>query len=118
MLIFTSLSSPWRSLAIFSSTGETAWHGPHHSAQKSTRTGVCLEPSRTSASKVPSVTSSVMRFKFLSSSCCSGLKRGDGNHCSRSIESKLVRIGTRFTPLPPVPDHAALEHEILALWED
>ena len=29
-----------------------------------------------------------------------------------------MRLGTRFTPLPPVPDHPALEREILALWED
>src|SRR5439155_9098842 len=32
------------------------------------------------------------------------------------IES--VRLETRFSPLPPVPDHPALEREILALWED
>src|SRR6476659_8928343 len=29
-----------------------------------------------------------------------------------------MRLETRFTPLPAVPDHAALEHDILALWED
>src|SRR5207253_10872095 len=29
-----------------------------------------------------------------------------------------MRLGTRFTPLPPVPDHARLEHETLALWEE
>ena len=32
------------------------------------------------------------------------------------IES--MRLGTRFAPLPPVPDHPALEREILAWWED
>src|SRR5438876_490683 len=44
MFTFTSLRSPSRSSAIFSSTGETAWQGPHHSAQKSTRTGVSFQP--------------------------------------------------------------------------
>ena len=29
-----------------------------------------------------------------------------------------MRLETRFTPLPAHPDHAALEHDILALWED
>src|SRR5947208_4211071 len=28
-----------------------------------------------------------------------------------------MRLGTRFTPLRPVPDHPALEREILDLWE-
>src|ERR1700710_1867831 len=42
------------SLAISSSTGATILHGPHHSAQKSTRTGLSL-PS-TSVAKLASVT--------------------------------------------------------------
>src|SRR5919202_980767 len=54
MFTLTSFSSPSRSATMRSSTGETAWHGPHHSAQKSTRTGVSLP--RTSCSKVDSVT--------------------------------------------------------------
>jgi isoleucyl-tRNA synthetase len=29
-----------------------------------------------------------------------------------------MRLETRFAPLPAVPDHAALERDILALWED
>src|SRR5438034_5009194 len=41
--------------ASWSSTGVTAWHGPHHGAQKSTTTG--LPARRTSSSKVASVTS-------------------------------------------------------------
>src|SRR5436190_5771345 len=53
MLSFTTLSS-LRSDAIWSSTGAIAWHGPHHSAQKSTSTG-WPAPS-TSFSKVCSVT--------------------------------------------------------------
>src|SRR5438270_6840321 len=49
----TRILSPC-SLAISSRTGATILHGPHHSAQKSTRTGFSLP--RTSASKVESVT--------------------------------------------------------------
>src|SRR3954453_21306479 len=44
-----------RSAAISSRTGPTTRHGPHHGAQKSTRTGV--SDSRTSAWKLLSVTS-------------------------------------------------------------
>src|SRR3954453_15802397 len=58
MLTLTSLSSPARSSAILSRIGETAWHGPHHSAQKSTRTGFSLF--RTSSSKLASVTASAI----------------------------------------------------------
>src|SRR5436190_18389768 len=47
-------SMPAFSAAISSRIGETARHGPHHSAQKSTRTGLSL--ASTSASKVASVT--------------------------------------------------------------
>src|ERR671928_2179603 len=46
------------SAAISSSTGATILHGPHHSAQKSTRTGLSL-PS-TSSAKVASVTVTVL----------------------------------------------------------
>src|ERR1700710_2977463 len=42
------------SAALSSSTGAIILHGPHHSAQKSTRTGRSLP--RTSASKLASVT--------------------------------------------------------------
>src|SRR5205814_8619150 len=42
MFTLTSLSSPFRSSTIFSRIGETAWHGPHHSAKMSTSTGVSL----------------------------------------------------------------------------
>src|SRR6186997_432980 len=63
MLTFTSLSSVSRSAAMRSSTGATAWHGPHHSAQKSTRTGFSLW--RTSSSKVEVVTSrAIASFRF------------------------------------------------------
>src|SRR6266540_6494268 len=63
MFTLTTLSSPGRSSAILSRTGETAWQGPHHSAQKSTITGLSLE--RTSCSKVDSVTAVDMRILSL-----------------------------------------------------
>src|SRR5262249_58130803 len=47
-----------RSAAMRSSTGETAWQGVHHSAQKSTRTGPWAR--RTSCSNVVSVTRRLM----------------------------------------------------------
>src|SRR5207253_7433060 len=62
MFTLTSLSSSARSSAILSRIGETAWHGPHHSAQKSTITG--LSELRTSWSKVDSVTASAIQFPF------------------------------------------------------
>src|SRR5436309_16119275 len=55
---FTSCSSAMRS-----STGETAWHGPHHSAQKSTIT--LPSAFRTSVSNVSVVAVVVIRsFRF------------------------------------------------------
>src|SRR5262249_39164333 len=62
MFTLTSFSSSERSSAIRSRTGETAWHGPHHSAQKSTITGLSL--AITSCSKVVSVTSLAMHSPF------------------------------------------------------
>src|SRR5665213_178694 len=59
MLIFTILSLPSMSLAISSSEGPIILQGPHHSAQKSTRTGV--SDFRTSCSKEESVALTVMR---------------------------------------------------------
>src|SRR5690242_20847108 len=61
MLTLTSFT--WCSSAIRSSTGATAWHGPHHSAQKSTITLPSL--SRTSVEKV-----SVVAFVAISSFRC------------------------------------------------
>src|SRR5919201_5049018 len=54
---FTSESRPSRAATSRSSTGASAWHGPHHSAQKSTTTGCSRERSTTWVSKVASVTS-------------------------------------------------------------
>src|SRR5687768_8071063 len=69
MFTFTSLSSSLRSSAMRSRTGATAWHGPHHSAQKSTSTGVSL--ASTSSSKVVVFTSTAI--KVLSFASCGGL---------------------------------------------
>src|SRR5436305_6501301 len=55
VFILTTFSSPSRSLAISSTTGATIRHGPHHGAQKSTRTGT--SDSMTSAGKLLWVTS-------------------------------------------------------------
>ena len=55
MFSLTTLSASPRSPAISSTTGDTRRHGPHHGAQKSTRTG--SSDSSTSASKLLSVTS-------------------------------------------------------------
>src|SRR5439155_17477367 len=62
MFTLTSLSSSARSSAILSRIGETAWHGPHHSAQKSTITG--LSDLSTSWSKLASVTASAIQIPF------------------------------------------------------
>ena len=51
---------PSRSFAPFSSTGPSCRHGAHHSAQKSTTTGMDRERLMTSCSKVSSVTSMTM----------------------------------------------------------
>src|SRR4051812_23110009 len=54
MLSFTTWSLSLCSPAISSSTGATILHGPHHSAQKSTSTGLSL--CSTSLANVASVT--------------------------------------------------------------
>src|SRR5262245_49802080 len=106
------------SSAIRSSTGATAWHGPHHSAQKSTITLPSL--SRTSWSKVACVASTGMKF----------LSRAWGFEGSRLPTSRLHSFfplrealqprpynRSMFTPLPSEPDSSALELEILERWE-
>src|SRR4051794_41036353 len=57
MSSFATVSLSLFSPAISSRTGATILHGPHHSAQKSTRTVLSL--CRTSSLKVASVTSTV-----------------------------------------------------------
>src|SRR5690606_9807576 len=57
MLTLAPVTLPASSSAICSSAGPICLQGPHHSAQKSTRTGV--EDFRTSASKLSSVTFTV-----------------------------------------------------------
>src|SRR6478672_10212634 len=60
MLSLTILTLPWSSLAISSSAGAICRQGPHHSAQKSTTTGV--EDLSTSDSKVSSESAEVAIF--------------------------------------------------------
>src|SRR6185312_16206859 len=57
IVILSAFSEP-----IWSRIGPTARHGPHHSAQKSTR--IVLSELRTSASKVASVTSRAFDMSF------------------------------------------------------
>ena len=57
MLSFTMRTAPLAARTVFSSSGPSCRHGPHHGAQKSTMTGVSNEPSTTSAIKVAVVTS-------------------------------------------------------------
>src|SRR3712207_6080947 len=91
MFTFTTRSSPERSSAIWSRIGETMWQGPHQGAQKSTITG-CSLPS-TSVSNWLVVTEVVM-----------------------SLQTYTHR--RMFRALPKVPDHPALEQEVLAWWEE
>src|SRR3954464_9464311 len=98
MLTLTSFR--FFSSAIRSRTGATAWQGPHHSAQKSTRTGSPLWS--TSLSNVSSVTSFAIRF-------LSSLTRGP----VRTRSSRLRTLGStlRFpnddrASLPAPPDGA------------
>src|SRR3982750_1663776 len=99
---FTSCSS-----AIRSRTGETAWHGPHHSAQKSTITLPSVF--RTSVSNVSVV---AVVAKFIPFVSCVSYQRARGGD-----SSPLATIARMFTPLPDKPDHPALELEILEVWE-
>src|SRR3712207_5292227 len=63
MFSFATLRTSPFSFPISSTTGETMWHGTHHSAQKSTRTGVS-EP-RTVFWKSPSVTLPMFAMSLL-----------------------------------------------------
>src|SRR2546423_52405 len=109
MLTLTSWRWPLRWSTMRSSTGATAWHGPHHSAQKSTSTGVSLWS--TSCSKLCSVTA-VDTGPFLTDGSVVPLwKRFGTSECSSP------RIEAVFETLAQYPDHLALEGEILAWWE-
>src|SRR5918911_989835 len=115
MFTLTTLSSPDRSSAIFSSTGATAWHGPHHSAQKSTITGCSL--CKTSWSKVCVVTESnafLSRLPYPDSNDSGGrlVPVPEG-----SVTPAYNRPMPPFQPLPQAPDNNALELEILDWWE-
>ena len=62
-----SATSPSCSFASASSTGVSWRHGPHHSAQKSTTTGISCERSMTSCSKVASVVSKITTTRMTGS---------------------------------------------------
>src|SRR5438270_2536787 len=99
---FTSCSS-----AIRSRTGDTAWHGPHHSAQKSTITLPSVF--RTSVSNVSVV--ALVAIDSFRLSLAPAQTRG------RKGFFPLATIAPMFSPLPYKRDHPALELEILEVWE-
>src|SRR5256714_11196833 len=116
MLTFTSFSSSPRSSTIRSRTGETAWHGPHHSAQKSTSTGLSLLS--TSWSKFASVTSWAIRVFLSRLPAIAAVPREKRPEPRRSSLNRIANMSDGpFQPLPRVPDHPALELEILETWE-
>ena len=57
MFILTRVTLPPESATAFSSAGASCLQGPHHGAQKSTRTGWRVDAVRTSARKEAVVTS-------------------------------------------------------------
>src|SRR6266852_5329711 len=112
MLTLTSFRL--RSSAIRSSTGATAWHGPHHSAQKSTSTG---PPDwSTSVSNVASVTSVALQRSFRFSVGGSIPDPPKERTLLSTLRFPMSEMPV-FQSLPTVPDHPALEEEILAWWE-
>src|SRR5256884_778490 len=111
MFSFTIFRSS-RSSAIWSSTGAIAWHGPHHSAQKSTSTG-CSLPS-TCVSKVSSVTESISDFSFLP-----GVSDIENAGSEAIVPTRYDRpMEQVFVSLPTVPDHPGLERDLLERWEE
>src|SRR3954468_7889201 len=90
-----------------SRTGETAWHGPHHSAQKSTITLPSVW--RTSFSNVSLVALVAIR-SFRRS-------YGSENAGTGALVPGRYSHQAMFTPLPEKPDHPALELEILDVWD-
>ena len=117
MFTLTSLISPARSRRSSRESGATAWQGPHHSAQKSTQDGAFR------------LEHFVLEGRFGHHFChfqgsfpqsVSTISTNARTGCARSrptVESKHLMAQT-FQSLPAVPDHAALEREILAWWDD
>src|SRR5262249_47760709 len=107
MLTLTIFS--WCSSAMRSRTGATAWHGPHHSAQKSTMTLPSEE--RTSVSNV-SVVALVAICSFQRGLTGFQTPRSDGFFPHTESYDRNV-----FTKLSDKPDHPAIEVAMLELWE-
>src|SRR3954454_22374361 len=93
MLSLAIVSLSLCSAAISSSTGATILHGPHHSAQKSTSTGLSLP--RTSLAKLASVTVTVLPAMGTAPS------GGGGERCARPrprdgagvLSARVERLG-------------------------
>src|ERR1700733_11797376 len=69
VLTLATLTLPWKSLAILSMVGANCRQGPHHTAQKSTSTGMVLLT--TSCSQLSLVR--LRTFSLAMSSCCLSL---------------------------------------------
>src|SRR5258705_11199773 len=76
MSIRTTVRSFWRRSAKDSSAGAIAWHGPHHEAEKSTRTGWRAEASVASKSR-PRVSMTA----DMGVSLCNGGELQDADYC-------------------------------------
>src|ERR1041385_3112782 len=116
MLTLTSFTSC--SSAMRSRTGETAWHGPHHSAQKSTITPTWF--SRPWVSYVAVV--ALVAISSFPNCCFRGVhtaKRPGWMVCSQETGTLTPPSYDRnmFDKLPDKPDHPALELELLETWE-
>src|SRR4030095_17148956 len=86
MSTFAIVSLPSYSLATSSSTGANILHGPHHSAQKSTRTG--LPDCRTSLSNVASDT--CLMASFMGNLLLSWRHRGSGLVAGQALKLTLA----------------------------
>src|SRR5690348_1539530 len=99
MLTFAIFSLPSSSVASSSSVGAMALHGPHHGAQKSTRTGVV-------ALEMADLKDSVVRLAILSDMLISGsetrewktaetqLRRRHRDPRSRTVQDPVERQGS------------------------
>src|SRR6266511_3258916 len=90
-LSVTRRSLPVCSVAICSSTGATMRHGPHHSAQKSTSTGVSP---LVSCSKLASVMCSSCPTLGRPSLGCESRQSGPASHCNTATRQHIPYLCT------------------------
>src|SRR5258708_6512915 len=92
MSIRTTVTSFWRCSAKDSSAGAIAWHGPHHEAEKSTRTG-----SRAEASVASKAGPRVSMTADMCVSLCNGGQWQADDQCEVSTGSVIERNTVRVT---------------------